>query len=256
MQPDGINKCIYCGAKNPDSESTCPTWGGNHTLVAASDKEVQGQGPGEYAGPSDHPAESGYTPENQNWKNYKKKSNQVRAYRVLAHGFQPGDDAVIRHCPLCGSGDIWGKSDGNTHCEFCGKDFTVQLQPEYPQMAQNIDGAPMDIDGNVTPGDNPVGQPPGEPLQGMDAQSGAQSGDEEGSPADEEDQGKVSGDPDIEQQNSGGTNSGGTNPFTSSLLLTKEGNVLSREHMVDYLAIRHASNRERILAQLRERNTK
>lgn len=69
---------------------------------------------------------------------------------VVAH--DSGDNAIINHCPFCGSGGVVGRSDGTASCEFCHSAFTVQVQPAHPFMPQTVDGQPMN------PPDMPAGQ--------------------------------------------------------------------------------------------------
>lgn len=57
---------------------------------------------------------------------------------VVAH--DSGDQAIIHHCPFCGSGAVMARSDGTTTCDFCHSAFTVQAQPAHPFMPQTIDG--------------------------------------------------------------------------------------------------------------------
>ena len=177
----------------------------------------------------------------------------VLGARKTAHGFESSDEVTCRHCPFCGSGNVWGKSDGNIHCEFCGKDFTIQVQPEYPQMAQNMDGTPLDPEtGAPIPG---AGGPPGgggmlEDAPGADEEGGP----DEGSPEDEEDQGKVSGDEADDEEEDGDN----PMPFQSSLrfYITHEGRVLSRDDLINYLAIRHASDKAQIASAVKAYNRK
>lgn len=57
---------------------------------------------------------------------------------VVSH--DSGDQAIINHCPFCGSGAVVGNSDGSAACDFCHSSFTVQVQPAHPFMPQTIDG--------------------------------------------------------------------------------------------------------------------
>lgn len=79
-----------------------------------------------------------------------------------------------------------------------------------------------------------------------DAPPGADEGGgpDEGSPEDEEDQGKVSGD---EEDGEDEDEDAGKMPFQSSrhvsFLLTADGVVLPVDDMINHLAIRHAANK-------------
>jgi len=182
VKNDGMT-CMYCGAKDPDSEETCPsTNSSRHTLISRKDKEYWGQGQG------DGPGKSGtdYEPDTKGWDGVK--------HEKLGHGFA-GDSSVVSHCPICGSGDVWGGSDGTIECNFCNTNFTVTVEPEYSGMPQTVDGQSYGLDGSIQgPAESP------EPMDGTDQgeddsgqlQSDAEppedetDEDEPGSPADEE----------------------------------------------------------------------
>lgn len=81
---------------------------------------------------------------------------------VLAH--ESDEDALIRHCPWCASGQVIGTSDGSVECGYCHRAFTVRIQPAYPAapMTDPATGLPM-------PGHDPsldAPQPPGVPGGG------------------------------------------------------------------------------------------
>lgn len=127
----------------------------------------------------------------------------------------------------CGSGSIWGRSDGSISCDFCGTVFSVQIQPSYPQMAQNIDGSDLDpTTGEVLP---ETGEQSGMLGDNEDVDEDAP---EEGSPEDEEDQGKESGFPQRTSRKG-----------PPSVVFTDKGSVLPIDDMINYLAFRHSSDR-------------
>lgn len=72
--------------------------------------------------------------------------------RIVAH--DSGDNAIINHCPFCGSGGVVAKGAGTVACEFCHSNFTVQVQPAHPFMPQTVDGQPVPPAG--MPGDTPT----------------------------------------------------------------------------------------------------
>lgn len=76
----------------------------------------------------------------------------TEAIERVAH--DGGDNAIINHCPFCGSGAVVGRSDGSAQCGFCHTTFTVQVQPQYPNAPQTIDGNPNQIPG--MPGEQPT----------------------------------------------------------------------------------------------------
>ncbi|MFI0967101.1 hypothetical protein ACH4S8_37805 [Streptomyces sp. NPDC021080] len=168
--------------------------------------------------------------------------------QVLAH--QSGDGVTIAHCPFCGSGQVLGRSDGNTECMFCNQSFMVRVQPMYSAFPQTIDGMPVDIPG-MPPG-APAGMPPGGMPPGGDpgaagAPPGAPGEDGSGAPpfggdSDSSDSGSDDGPPD-----SGGSDDdsgGGGNPFgKKSSYRTGAGQPLARTAYVDYLASRLEGHR-------------
>ena len=77
---------------------------------------------------------------------------RISRLRTVAH--DSGDNAIINHCPFCGSGAVIGGSDGTVTCDFCHSPFTVQVQPAHPFMPQTIDGQPAQVPG--MPGDVPT----------------------------------------------------------------------------------------------------
>lgn len=162
-------------------------------------------------------------------------SKRLRA--KTAHGLMPDESTRVKHCPACGAGDVWGGSSGDVHCDSCGMTFTVQAQPEYPQMPQNLNGMPLDINGDMDPAGGP-----GAPGDEEDLPPGED--DEEGSPEDEEDQGK-------DQESSAPP----FPPKQSSFYMTHQGNVVDRDNLINYLAIRHAYDPNAMIKAVRARNT-
>ena len=73
----------------------------------------------------------------------------VAALRKQAH--DSGDGETIYHCPFCGAGQVTGRSDGTVECGFCHTFFTVQVQPQHPNMPQTVNGQPVQMPG--MPGD-------------------------------------------------------------------------------------------------------
>jgi hypothetical protein len=160
--------------------------------------------------------------------------------QVLAH--QSGDGVTIAHCPFCGSGQVIGRSDGNTECSFCNQSFLVSVQPMYSAFPQSIDGMPVDIPGmppasGMPPGADPAaegGAPPG----AGDAEGGAPPFGQEGGESDDSDGGPS----DDSGDNEG---SGGGPPFEKkeSVYRTAGGARLTRRSYIDYLAEQLEVNR-------------
>jgi hypothetical protein len=250
-----IVRCIYCGVADPDIKSICPDTHTTHVLVSASDKQTQGQGYGPGPGSDNSP----YEREKMN----QTKSKEAGLSRSLGHGFAQTD--TVKHCPFCGSGDVWGGSDGTVSCEFCSAVFQVSVEPAYPSAPGSIDGNPLNMEGDpdamgqadggdgwagaegvaagqqgMQPGMPGEEVPPGE--EGDDGGGGppwAQGGEDEEPPPDEEPQG-----------------GGGSPPFppkkkSSLSYLTYQGDPLSEELYLKHLAIRHAVEVGSLLVEMR-----
>lgn len=151
-----------------------------------------------------------------------------------------GDNQRIFHCPFCGSGRVIGRSDGTAECAFCNQAFTVQVQPQYGDMPQTINGMPVQIPGM-----------PGEPQPFEPGQEagppppGASDGGDGGMP------------PEIGDAEDGDEDEGGDDsapPFqTSSVYRTAAGDLLPERSYVRHLALASVppEQREAVLAALR-----
>jgi hypothetical protein len=213
-----VVKCAFCGAEDPDSEEVCPSTKGTgrHVLESVSSGSLENA--------LDTPDKT--------------------TRRHIAHGY--GSEDTISHCPRCGSGNIWGQSSGDIHCEWCDLSFTVTVQPSFPTAVQTINGVPMDMDGQPVPpgpsappgasleeeeGPSPQAPPPGAQGAGMPIQSSL------GHP--------IPSAPPI--------NFGYRPP---SLLFTADHNILDRNDFINYLALRHANNKTAILNSVKHFNQK
>lgn len=150
--------------------------------------------------------------------------------QVVAH--DATENQSLRHCPFCGSGKIIGRADGSVECEFCHNYFTVQVQPQYPNFPQTIDGMPQQVPGMPGQVEQPTmeggagggGFPPG----GDEEQDGGNpfTDDAEGAPKDD----AAGGDDD---------QSGGDEPppFAKKSFLTVTGALLAERDYVNHLAL-------------------
>jgi hypothetical protein len=178
-----------------------------------------------------------------------------------AHGFAQTD--TVKHCPFCGSGDVWGGSDGTITCEFDGATFQVSVEPQYPSAPGNINGQPLDMDGQP----NPMGQADAEDAmavpEGMSPSSGESLGMGEG---DEEDMGAAQdegsggglpwekGQDEDEDEDEEDEDERAGLPRNLSPRLsyrTFAGDALPEELYLKHLAIRHVEEPRRFLASLR-----
>lgn len=246
--PAGKMKCTFCGAENPDSESICPDTGTRHSLVSASDKQDLGQGYG--PGPGDKEGGVG--------------DPTTLTAQHQAHGFAQTD--TVKHCPFCGSGDVWGGSDGTITCEFCDATFQVSVEPAYPSAPGSIDGNPLNMAGDP----DAMGQADGgDGWAGAEGVAAGQQGPpgmvpgQEGPPGEEGGEEGDGGPP--WAQNGGGEeppegddeDEGGAPPFppkkkSSLSYLTNQGDPLPEGLYLKHLAIRHAEDKRRLLAEMRQ----
>jgi hypothetical protein len=190
---------------------------------------------------------------NADWKRHtfkepiKAMSSKQRlpSLRTLAH--DATENQAIRHCPFCGGGKIIGRADGSVECEFCHNFFTVQIQPQYPNFPQTIDGMPQQIPGMPGQVETPGGAP------GMDAgglppgAEGEESGDappwaQEESEGAQEDPAEGE-EPEEDQE---------PPPFAKKSLRTSTGALLSEDDYARHLAIRLAPDRGAMIARIRE----
>jgi hypothetical protein len=159
---------------------------------------------------------------------------------VVAH--ESGDGITIAHCPFCGSGQVIGRSDGNTECSFCNSAFLVRVQPMFSAFPQSIDGMPVQIPGMPAPTPGmPPGADQGDPgamPPGADGENPAEGGEDGGAPpfgggSDSSDSGSDTSGPD----DSGSKDSGGP-PFgkKESVFQRRDGSPLTRTAYVSYLA--------------------
>jgi hypothetical protein len=184
------------------------------------------------------------------WKGYKRakqaESVERTAMKRIAH--DSGDSQRIFHCPFCGAGQVIGRSDGTTECEFCQAHFTVQVQPQFNSFPQTINGQPVQIPG--MPGQNdalmgdmmpPGGAPgaPGEPgnpdpSQGSDNPFAGGDDAEDGA---QDDSGDDGGDdkPDF---------------LKSKSYRTASGAVLNEEQYLRHLALIHAPDHGKMAERL------
>jgi len=168
------------------------------------------------------------------------------AAKHVAH--DPGDPAVVAHCPTCGSGSVTRRSDGSVECDFCGGVFTIWAQPKFPAMPQTSDGQPVDIPG-MPPREqaSPVG-PDGFAPAGTGAPSTGFAPAGGGPVAVPDAQPKrvapVPGVAPVPPQK---------NPMaaTSALYLTDDGVAIGEDSYLARLALEVADDREAVLLQVR-----
>jgi hypothetical protein len=248
MKPtEGRMVCTYCGAVNPDSEEVCPDTGARHHLISSSDKQElgmgYGKGPGFQQGTTD-PRGAGIAED-------KKKLHQHSG-----HGFAQTD--TVKHCPFCGSGDVWGGSDGTITCEFDGATFQVSVEPQYPSAPGNINGQDLNIDGEPDEfGQADAGDAYAVP-DNLDPSAGEDL-DMDGGGGEEDEEGGQGGGPpwlnqgddDDEDEDDEDEGRPGNLPPRQSSYRTHMGDTLSEELYLKHLAIRHAEEPRRFLASLR-----
>ena len=149
---------------------------------------------------------------------------KIKRHRKTAH--DAGEGEALAHCPFCGGGNIWGRSDGTVVCGYCDRHFTVQIQPAHPAMPQSLDGESLDVPG--MPGEvggEPEGTVEEDPPEEPEAEDEPDEGDED--------------DEDGEQKE-------------GKYLLTEAGYALDEDAFIRHLALRHADDPETVAKDMRE----
>lgn len=210
-------------------------------LISSSDKREFGQGrepgPGGPDPGKDDEKFASNMPDSPEGLHLTPMAPRGQPRRRQGHGFAQTD--TVKHCPFCGSGDVWGGSDGTITCEFDGATFQVSVEPEYPSAPGNMNGQPLNIDGE--PDDygqaeaDDAWAPPANlsPSSGEDLEAGEEGEDDEDEEGPAQDEG-----------------AGGGFPFQSSYR-TFAGDRLSEPLYLKHLAIRHAEDPDLILAGMR-----
>ncbi|GAA1978440.1 hypothetical protein [Kitasatospora viridis] len=150
--------------------------------------------------------------------------------QLVRHAHQSGDGVQVMHCPMCGSGQVIGRSDGNIECQFCNTAFIVRVQPMYSAFPQSVGGMPVQIPGMPAPAPAPGAVPPGAPG----AQPGAPEDGSQGDGGPPFDDGSADGG---DGKSEDGDDSGGGPPFgKKESYRTAAGATVGREAYVAYLA--------------------
>lgn len=243
-------------------------------MVSSSDKQELGQQRGPGPGLSDDHGtkskdyQSSDIPKSALYRGY----YDIMAPQHQAHGFAQTD--TVKHCPFCGSGDVWGGSDGTITCEFDGATFQVSVEPQYPSAPGSMNGMPLNIDGQVDPnGQANAGDawavPDGvAPSSGEGLDMDDEGGDDEGAVQDEGAGGgppwaKGDGDDDEEEDEDEDDRDEEDLDHREERLgfppgmrnrrsfITFAGDALPESLYLKHLAIRHAEEPRRFLASLR-----
>lgn len=105
----------------------------------------------------DHHAEL-HDPRNRDVLAPPRHSHGARRASIQTTAHESQDDSILSHCPWDGSGQITGAPDGTVTCGFCGRSFTVRLQPTFPAVPQ------VDPTTGMPLGDAPAGPGGGDPA--------------------------------------------------------------------------------------------
>jgi GNAT superfamily N-acetyltransferase len=190
------------------------------------------------------------------WKGLRREAGrhephiEREAMRFTAH--DSGDSQRIFHCPFCGAGQVIGRSDGTTECEFCQAHFTVQVQPQFNSFPQTINGQPVQIPGMPGQNDALVGDtmPPGgapgapgepgnpDPTQDPDNPFAGGSGDDSDA---QDDSGDEAADGDDDKPDF----------LKSKSYRTVTGAELTEEQYLRHLALIHAPDHGKMAEHLR-----
>jgi hypothetical protein len=165
--------------------------------------------------------------------------------QTVAH--DSGDGATVYHCPMCGGGQVTGRSDGTIECDFCDTAFTVQVQPTKPSQPQTnpLTGEPLQMPG--MPGER-GGEPTGD--QGGQTTS-------EGAPVPSGPPGDINAEFEVllgEGGDEDGDDSNIPPQFKQSFLLGEDGIPRDVETFVRHLAVLHADDKSAVLKILRDEN--
>lgn len=166
--------------------------------------------------------------------------------QIVAH--DATENQEIRHCPMCGGGKIIGRQDGSVECEYCHSYFTVQIQPQFPNFPQTIDGMPQQIPG--MPGQ--VETPPGASVPGQEPAPGEEGAEDPaggGNPFADGDADDAGGPPDGDADDTGGDE---PPPFAKKSFKTVTGALLDEDTYARHLAIRFAPDRAAMIALIRQ----
>jgi hypothetical protein len=171
------------------------------------------------------------------------RMKKLPTLRMLAH--DATENQEIRHCPMCGGGKIIGRQDGSVECEYCHSYFTVQIQPQFPNFPQTIDGMPQQIPG--MPGQ--VETPPGATVPGQEMPPGEEGAEDGGNPFAAGGDGDAGGPPDGDADDKGGDE---PPPFAKKSFKTVTGAVLDEDAYARHMAIRLAPDRAAMIAVVRQ----
>ncbi len=173
--------------------------------------------------------------QNEHWRSHDlKKPMEMKAMRKQAHDATENQD--VRHCPFDGSGKIIGRADGSIECEFGGHYFTVQVQPQYPNFPQTMNGMPISIPGMPGQVETPSGVGPAGQDLGQGSQEGVPSDLDEG-----DDQTEDTEDTQAEPP-----------PFAKASFKTMTGARLGADDYVRHLAIHLATDRGAMIERIRD----
>ena len=146
----------------------------------------------------------------------------------------------------CGSGQIFGRSDGNIACQFCGQSYLIRVQPVFSGMPQQADPGFGGMSSDAPDLMDPAMLPPGEEDPAMMEEGAPPFGKEgeEPPPGDEEDEGAppfATDDGDDDGSDDEGDGKKKPPPFAkkSSLFQTIAGDWIPREPYVRHLAALH-----------------
>lgn len=183
--------------------------------------------------------------------------------RIYAH--VSGNSIDVLHCPFCGSGAVFARSDGTIEDSFCTAVFTVQVQPQFAAFPQTAEGMPYQWPGRpgsdqlAGGGDGAMGGFPG-PIAGEQDQGAEEGGSENGNPFTDDTGGDGgSGDSDDASGSDDGkpdkAQVGGKDkpPFgKKSSFRTAAGYHLDEAEYVRHLAIQHARRRGEVARMVRD----
>lgn len=168
-----------------------------------------------------------------------KPIDKAASTRKVAH--DSGDGMTIYHCPFCGSGQVIARSDRSIECQFCHTSFTVQVQPEFSNFPQTINGVPVQVPGMPGQIGGPEPVPGEEPMPGEDPM-------DPNAPVDPDDLGEDGSEPP-----EGDGEEDDAPPWAKESMMTPSGVRVSGEDFVNHVAFAITPDRGRTASLVRAR---
>jgi hypothetical protein len=178
-----------------------------------------------------------------------RESVRIESEGLQVEAHDSGDGQTIYHCPFCGGGQVIGRGDGTTECDFCHTSFTVQVQPQIAAMPQTVNGVPQEMPGM------PGGPPGPDAPFDQDAPGGGPQPAQAPQPA--TDAFVPPGGAGVLPDAPGGAFVPPQKKAAAkSFYVGPEGAVMPERSYIHHLALRFADDRDAVLADIQEANSR